>query len=212
MWLAIAAGFAGMGALAWAQAAGSGGQTEHSGFLFMLLAGTVAAAAMILPGVSGGYLFLVLGVYVTVLAGIESFVEALKAGNFTALVPPTLEVVTPIGLGVILGMVAVSNALRGLLRSYPVPTLSVLMGLLVGAVVGLWPFQRSITPQIGEFFRGRVVTSDSLAEILNEPDRLPTEFFTPGVSQVLSAAAIIAGGFAVTLLIGRLGGRRLVRR
>ncbi len=109
--LATVAGVVGMGALAWMQAAGSSGQTEHSGFLFMLLAGTVAAAAMILPGVSGGYLFLVLGVYVAVLAGIESFVEALKVADFAALVPPTLQVVLPIGLGMLLGMVVVSNAL-----------------------------------------------------------------------------------------------------
>ena len=208
VWLGTAAGFVGMGALAWVQAAGSGGQTEHSGFLFMLLAGTVAAAAMILPGVSGGYLFLVLGVYVAVLAGIESFVDALKAGNFTALVPPTLQVIAPIGLGVLLGMVVVSNALRGLLRRYPVPTLSVLMGLLVGAVVGLWPFQHSVAPQVGELFWGRVVTSESLVEILNEPERFPAEFFAPSATQVLGAAAIIVGGFAVTLLIGRLGGHR----
>ena len=204
LWRATAAGLVGMGALAWAQASASGGQTEHSGFLFMLLAGTVAAAAMILPGVSGGYLFLVLGVYVAVLTGIESFVDALKAGNFGALVPPTLEVVLPIGLGVVLGLVVVSNALKGLLQRYPVPTLGVLMGLLVGAVVSLWPFQRGVAPRVGELFRGRIVTSESLAEILREPERFAGEFFTPSAAQVLSAVGIIAAGFATTLLIGRL--------
>ena len=173
----------------------------------MLIAGTIAAAAMILPGVSGGYLFLVLGVYVAVLAGIESFVDALRAGDFAALLPPMLEVVAPIGLGVILGMVVVSNALKGLLRRYPVPTLSVLMGLLVGAVVGLWPFQRSVAPQVGEHFRGRVVTSESLVEILQEPERFAAEFFTPDTNQILGAAGIIIGGFVITLLIGRLSGQ-----
>ena len=205
VWLSAAVGFVGMGALAWAQAAGNSGQIERSGFLFMLIAGTIAAAAMILPGVSGGYLFLVLGVYVAVLAGIESFVDALRARDFEALLAPMFEVVAPIGLGVILGMVVVSNALKGLLRRYPVPTLSVLMGLLVGAVVGLWPFQRSVAPQVGEQFRGRVVTSESLVEILNEPERFAAEFFTPGVAQILGAVGIIVGGFVITMLIGRLG-------
>jgi len=196
-----------MGVLAWVQAAGSGGQAEHSGFLFMLLAGTAAAAAMILPGVSGSYLFLVLGVYVAVLAGVESFVDALKAADLAALGPPTLQVVLPVGLGVILGMVAVSNALKGLLRRAPVPTLGVLMGLLGGAVVGLWPFQRGVAPQLGELFRGSLVTRASLAEILSRPERFPTEFFTPSASQVLIAVGVIVGGFAATLLIGRLGGQ-----
>jgi putative membrane protein len=206
LWLAFAAGLVGMSALAWVQAAGSGGQAVHSGFLFMLLAGTVAAAAMILPGVSGGYLFLVLGVYVAVLTGIESFVDALKALDFTALVPPTLQVVLPVGLGVILGMVAVSNTLERLLRSCPVPTLGVLMGLLGGAVVGLWPFQHGVAPSLGELFRGSVVTSANLSEILSEPERFPTEFFTPSVGQALIAIGVVAAGFAATLMIGLLGG------
>ena len=86
---------------------------------------------------------------------------------------------------------------------------SFISGLLVGAVVGLWPFQRGVPPQVGELFRGRVVTSESLAEILSEPERFPAELFTPSAAQVLSAAGIIGGGFAVTLLIGRLGGQKL---
>ena len=171
----------------------------------MLLAGGVAAAAMILPGVSGGYLFLVLGVYVAVLTGIESFVDALKARDLGALIQPTMEVVLPVGLGILVGMVVVSNAIKTLLRQYPVPTLGVLMGLLVGAVVGLWPFQRGVAPRLGELFRGQVVTNGNLADLLSEPERYPTEFFTPGITQVLTALGVLAVGLAITLLIGRLG-------
>ena len=37
-----------------------------------MVAGVAGASAMILPGVSGGYLLLVLGVYVPILAGIDA--------------------------------------------------------------------------------------------------------------------------------------------
>ena len=55
------------------------GDAQRDGFLFLFLAGIAGASAMILPGVSGGYLLLVLGVYVPILAGVDAFKDGLKA-------------------------------------------------------------------------------------------------------------------------------------
>ena len=69
-WAGAAVGFCGMAALAWVQTAGLGeGRGDQSGFALFLVAGAAGASAMILPGVSGGYLLLVLGTYVPILAG-----------------------------------------------------------------------------------------------------------------------------------------------
>ena len=48
------------------------------------LAGLAGASAMILPGVSGGYLLLVLGQYVPILSGIDAFKDALSARDLGA--------------------------------------------------------------------------------------------------------------------------------
>src|SRR5690606_18619458 len=106
-------GFVAMAALAVVQqTSGSAEGNAADGFLRMLLAGVAGASAMILPGISGGYLLLVLGVYVTILSAVDATKQALRAGDLSALVAPVLEVVLPVGIGVVLGVVVVSNLLR----------------------------------------------------------------------------------------------------
>jgi putative membrane protein len=207
LWVGASAGFVGMAVLGIVQAAGSSGAASNEGFLIMLFAGMIAAGAMILPGISGGYLFLVMGVYVPVLTAIDELKLAVKGGGgvsgiWGAAQDPVLNVVVPVGIGVVIGVVLVSNLLKIALARAEKPTLGVLLGLLVGAVVGLWPFQQGVAPKLGELFRGQPVTSALLETI--KPEKYPTEFFTPSATQVLIALSLIVAGFAVTAAISRL--------
>ena len=79
-----------------------------------------------------------------------------------------------------------------------------LLGLLLGAVVGLWPFQRGVAPSVGDTFKGQTVTAELLAEL--EPEDFPTEYFDPGAAQVAGAIGLIVVGFSVTLGVSRIGG------
>lgn len=204
LWAGAAAGFVAMAALALAQSSGAGaGGGGSSGWFMMLFAGLAGASAMILPGVSGGYLLLVLGQYVAILGGIQAVTTALKAGDLAAMWTPTVGVVLPVGVGVVIGVVAVSNLLKVLLVRYEKPTLGVLLGLLVGAVVGLWPFQQGVRPEVGQLVKGRVMTAELLEKL--PADKYPTAFFEPTATQVVSALGLIALGFALTLLVARLG-------
>lgn len=197
-------GFLGMALLALAQSqgvAGAGG-AEASLPLFFL-AGVAGASAMILPGVSGGYLLLVMGMYVPILAGIDGFKEGLKARDLAMILDPALGVVLPVGIGVVVGVVAVSNVLRVLLDRFEKPTLGVLLGLLLGAVVGLWPFQAGVEPQLGDVVKGRVVTEEVLADL--DAEDWPTARFTPTPGQIGGSLALIGIGLAVTLAVARFG-------
>ena len=158
---------------------------------------------MILPGVSGGYLLLVLGQYVPILGGIEAFKAALTAGDLGAAVDPALTIMLPVGLGVLVGIVAVSNLLKFLLARFEKQTLGVLVGLLLGAVVGLWPFQAPVSPEIGSTVKGTVVTAESLATL--DVEDWPTARFAPEARQVAGAVGLILLGFGLTTAIARLG-------
>jgi len=208
VWTGAAVGFAAMAGLALVQGAGAGtsaGPTQ-AGFVMMFFAGIAGASAMILPGISGGYLLLVLGVYVPILAGIDAVKVGLKAGDFGALQAPLIDVVIPVGLGVVIGVVAVSNVLKWLLSKFELPTLGSLLGLLVGAVVGLWPFQQGVAPEIGSTFKGQVVTAASLPTLKAED--FPTAFFTPSIAQIAGALGLVVVGYAITMGVARIGGRR----
>jgi putative membrane protein len=218
MWLGAMGGFAGMCALAIAQMLG-GSSADRSGFVFMFLAGAAGASAMILPGVSGGYLLLVLGVYVPLLAAIDRFKNALPVvgeTDFDTLWAVGLAVVLPVGLGVLAGVAGISNLLRWLLKRYEKPTLGVLLGLLLGAIVGLWPFQTGVQPAPGDIVKNQAVIMAEDGEGLIfeqsgravEPEDWPIALFSPGVGQIIGSLALIAGGFAASTLIARLGAGR----
>ena len=197
------AAFAVMVCLAILKATGAVGHNE-SNFLMLFVAGLTGASAMILPGVSGGYLLLLLGQYVPILAGIDDFKMALKARDIGGLVDSTMSVVLPVGVGVVVGVVLVGNLLQWLLHHYRKATLGALIGLLLGSTVGLWPFQSPLPPQVGDTIKGQIVTVDSIAEI--EPDDWQTTHFQPSVPQLAGSLAISALGFAATLGIARIGG------
>jgi len=118
-----------------------------SNFLMMFLAGLAGASAMILPGLSGGYLLLLMGQYVPILSAIDQFKDCLKERDFVAIMEPAISVVLPVGLGVVAGIVVVGNLLQWLLNRFRKATLGVLLGLLIGSTVGLWPFQMGVEPK-----------------------------------------------------------------
>lgn len=198
-----AAGFVAMAALGLAQASGAGDGGGEGNLVLLGLAGLAGASAMILPGVSGGYLLLVLGQYVPILGGIEAFKDALSAGDLGAAMAPATSVLLPVGIGVLVGIVAVSNLLKWLLARFEKQTLGVLIGLLLGAVVGLWPFQAAVEPAIGSLVKGVVVTAESLPSI--EIEDWPTAVFSPSAMQALGALGLILLGAAATTAIARLG-------
>ena len=92
-----------------------------------VVAGAVAAVTMVLPGISGSYMLLIMGQYDRVLRAIEL---------------RDLHIIVPVGIGVLIGIVLLSNALKFLLHRFQKPTVGVLLGMLLGSVLGLWPFGR----------------------------------------------------------------------
>ncbi len=181
-----------------AEAAGSGG-------LFgLLVAGFAGAAAMVLPGVSGGYLLLVLGQYVAVLDAVSAMADAVKARSFDAMLAAAPSLIA-IGIGVLLGVVLVSNLVRWLLQRHRDATLGALLGLLLGAVAGLWPFREPMLPEVGSIVRGERIESVEQAEAVPLKHR-PTRSFTPSGGLAVGAITLVGVGIAISLLVGRLGG------
>jgi uncharacterized membrane protein len=92
-----------------------------------------------------------------------------------------MSVFIPVGVGVVIGVVGVSNLVKLCLDRFPRATLGVLMGLLLGAVVGLWPFQAAV----------------------GEGERLA--YFSPTVLQAAASLGLVVVGFAVSATVCRIG-------
>lgn len=177
---------------------------NQSSVAMSLLAGLAGASAMILPGLSGGYILLLLGQYVPVLSAIEQFKDALKAGDMSAAMEPAMSVLLPVGIGVIAGVVIVGNLVQWLLNKYQKATLGFLLGLLLGSTIGLWPFQQGTQPKAGQMIKGQVVTVENMADF--DPEDWPTQFFQPKPVQIAGAIGLILLGFGITMGVAKLGG------
>ena len=160
---------------------------------------------MVLPGISGGYLLILLGQYETVLGAIDTLKRGLLAqgGPDPGLVVDALTVVIPVGIGVAVGVVGASNLIHWLLHRFRTPTLGMLLGLLLGSVVGLWPFQEGVAPEPGDRIKGREVTAETAAQI--DAEDWLVRRFTPSAGQVAGALALVGLGLGTTLTISRLG-------
>lgn len=136
-----AAAVALMGLLAANGPAGAGAGAEADGAAYALLAtaGFAGGAAMVLPGVSGAYLLLVLGQYRTIVDAVAALAAGARAGDAAA-AAGALPVLLPVAVGAGLGVVGVSNLVSWLLTRFRRATLGFLLGLLLGSVIGLWPF------------------------------------------------------------------------
>ena len=184
---------------------GAGSTGAEASRLLLFVSGVTGAAAMILPGVSGGYLLLLLGQYETILGAVDT----LKAGLLevdAGLLLDASALLLPVGLGVAAGIAGVSNLLRWLLDRHRQVTLGALLGLLLGAVAGLWPFRQPVEPALGSVVRGQVVTEATLPGI--DPADWPLEPFRPSTGQVAGALVLVVSGLGVTTAIARIGSDR----
>jgi putative membrane protein len=183
----------------------SGAGSGETNSVMLGLGGAAGASAMILPGVSGAYLLLLLGQYEPIVNAIKSFVSAAKDADVEGAIAQ-LGVIIPVGIGVVVGVVVVANILRVLLHRFEKPTLGVLLGLLIAAPAGLYPFREGVQPQVGDTIKGEVLTAETVDGV--DPKDWPQQAYTPGVGKVAGSVALILIGFGATLGIDRLGADR----
>ena len=202
--IAALVAFIAMVTLAILQESQPASSTGEGGLAGLFIAGFAGAAAMVLPGVSGGYLLLVLGQYVPVLDAIDAFKEAIRAGELDVMIQSAWPLFA-IGIGVLLGVSLVSNVMRWLLKQHREVTLGALLGLLLGAVAGLWPFREAVLPEVGSLIRGEKIETVAAAEAI-ELKYWPTESYEPSLGRIGLSLLLVMGGGLGSLLVGRLGG------
>ncbi|MDE5698282.1 MAG: DUF368 domain-containing protein [Lachnospiraceae bacterium] len=105
--------------------------------------GIIAAATMVIPGVSGSMIMMILGYYNTIIDTINAFINALKAFDIAAMLD-TFVVLVPFGLGVVVGIVAVAKLIEFMLKRFPLVTYWAIIGLIVAS-----PFAILIMMEIG---------------------------------------------------------------
>lgn len=195
VWAGIVAGLVITAGLATAQYLGDSTAGGESTTLTRFAAGLAGASATILPGMDGSYFLLLMGEYVPILSAIERTKDALLAFDVAAVWKEGLFLL-PVAVGVALGLGGVSVALRWLFQHHRGAVAGVLLGVLVGAIGGLWPFRVANPPQPGETIKGVLVTAENAATF-TDPEDWKMVFFTPTATQVGLSIAFVLLGVAI---------------
>ena len=94
----------------------------------------IAICAMILPGISGALILMILGVYEHLVALPQKLINGVDLGDTCK------QLIVFVG-GAACGLIIFSRVLRHLLTKYRHGTLSLLVGIMLGSLSVLWPFQ-----------------------------------------------------------------------
>lgn len=100
----------------------------------VFFAAAIAICALVVPGVSGSFFLLAIGIYSATLTAVSER-DLAYIGTFAA--------------GALLGLVSVVQLLRYLLERHRRVTLLVMTGLMAGSLRALWPWQMSETEDKG---------------------------------------------------------------
>lgn len=147
---------------------------------FIFLSGAVAISAMILPGISGSFILLILNKYAYI---------------FDALGRLDLSVIAPFLLGIVTGLALFSRFLSWLLHRFYRPTLLTIIGVLVGSLWTIWPFQQ----RVYELVHGK-------ARLIHSSPVLPDHLD----GTVIASAALMAIGLVLVLVLSQMARLRLV--
>ena len=99
-------------------------------FLILIVIGMVAAATMVIPGVSGSFVLMLLGYYIPVVGTVGNLTNFSELGH-------NLLILAPFGIGVALGIVGIAKLIEFLLKKYEVPTYYGIIGFVTSSVIGL---------------------------------------------------------------------------
>lgn len=155
----------------------------NTSYWFILFSGSIAICAMILPGISGSFILVLLGMYKFIL-------EAVGDMN--------IAVIATFMVGAAVGIIAFSNVLSWLLKKYHNLTIAVLAGFMVGSLNKVWPW-KEVTETI--------IDRHGELKPIAEQNILPGTYeqITGNEALLLGAVALAIVGFALIFVIEGIG-------
>ncbi|MDY5111010.1 DUF368 domain-containing protein [Faecalicoccus sp.] len=111
-------------------------QVDLLQFLVLLFVGIIAAATMVIPGVSGSMMLMLLGYYETILSYVNQTVDAITSFNIPAFINCCM-VMIPFGVGVVFGIFAIAKLIEWILMRWETSAYYAIIGLITASPVAI---------------------------------------------------------------------------
>jgi putative membrane protein len=170
--------------------------------LFVFLCGMLAISALILPGISGSFILLILGMYTYIVS--DTLKVALKTFALDKLI-----VMGVFALGCLTGLMSISRLLSWTFKYFRAGTLAVLTGFMIGSLNKIWPWrnvQSLLNKENGELITNKEMilnaVNDDTFKVMQEVNVFPSGFDGEPLTMWVVLFAVV--GFAVVFLLEKL--------
>ena len=102
----------------------------------LFFVGVIAAATMVIPGVSGSMVLLILGYYNPIVATIKEFVEALLSFNMPEILR-CCGILVPAGIGIVIGIFAIAKLIEIIFEKFPLQAYWAIIGLIAASPIAI---------------------------------------------------------------------------
>lgn len=170
------------------------GRTE---LWYVFLCGVVAISALLLPGLSGSFILLLLGMYTAIIPRVKEILTGDLSG---------LPIILAFAGGCIVGVLSFARVLSWAFRNFKNTTLAFLTGLMIGSLNKVWPWQEVLNTRINS--KGEEVVAFSRSVLPGTFDDLEKNFFYGTDPQLGQSLLFMAVGLVLVLSLS-FAGRKL---
>ncbi len=164
---------------------------------FVFFSGMVAISALILPGISGSFILLLLGMYTFIIHTVK---DVLTSPSSHALL-----ITIVFATGCLVGLILFSRFLSWMLHKYYSATLAVLTGFMIGSLNRIWPWRNPIMWLEDETGKHLTVLPPSVDRdayhIIQEMNVLPPNY--TGHPYVIGTIVCFLAGLILVFLLSR---------
>ena len=98
----------------------------------LFFVGVIAAATMVIPGVSGSMVLLLIGYYNPILSAINAFIRSALSFDISGIMAG-VGVLAPFGIGMVIGIFAIAKLIEIIFEKFPLYAYWGIIGLIVAS-------------------------------------------------------------------------------
>ena len=169
---------------------------ESSGNLVIVFFGaTIAICALILPGISGSFMLLIMGLYTLVIPSVKAVLLDQDFSRF--------PIVATFAAGAVIGLLTFSHVVSWTFKNYRNPTLALLTGFMIGSLNKIWPW-RIPTKGLDEDYN--VTTDPALMDkVISDYNVMPANY--TGDPKLMLCLVMMVAGLVAVLGLSWFGAR-----
>ncbi|MBR9860164.1 DUF368 domain-containing protein [bacterium] len=161
--------------------------------ILIFFSGALAVSALMLPGLSGSFILLLMGMYTIVMPAISDFLDSPFG--------PETKILLAFGAGMLLGLFSFARVLTWTFANYKNQTLALLTGFLIGSLNKVWPWQEVLSTRVNSKGETKVVFTESVSP--GRFSELSDNFLYGNDPAVLSCVVIMVSAAAFILILDR---------